>query len=156
MARCLRPRQAPRAANCGSLLAFMAERAKRPLSNYSREWKYLPQTVVEIPPTKPAPSAPPGMIRIPGGDFDFAVRGIEIEGGNDPGVDVQYPWEDAPRRFHHQRVQIKAFYMDRTPVTNAEFKKVHGRHALPPRGRPQFSAALVERNFSRRARRTNR
>ena len=105
------------------LLAFMAERAKRPLSNYSREWKYLPQTVVEIPPTKPAPSAPPGMIRIPGGDFDFAVRGTEIEGGNDPGVDVQYPWEDAPRRFHHQRVHVKAFYMDRTPVTNAEFKK---------------------------------
>ena len=24
----------------------------------------------------------------------FEVRGIEIEGGNDPGVDVQYPWED--------------------------------------------------------------
>ena len=23
-----------------------------------------------------------------------------IEGGNDVGVDVQYPWEDAPRRYH--------------------------------------------------------
>jgi gamma-glutamyl hercynylcysteine S-oxide synthase len=57
------------------------------------------------------------MIRISGGDFDFAVRGIEIEGGNDPGVDVQYPWEDAPRRFHRQRLQVKTFYMDRTPVT---------------------------------------
>ena len=85
----------------------MAERAKRPLSGYSREWKYLPQTMVEMAATKPAVSAPPGMIRIPGGDFDFAVRGIEIEGGNDPGVDVQYPWEDAPRRFHRQRLQMK-------------------------------------------------
>jgi len=105
------------------LPAFMAERAKRPLSAYSREWKSLPQTMVEIPATKPAVSAPPGMIRIPAGDFDFTVRGIEIEGGNDPGVDVQYPWENAPRRFHRQRLQMKAFYIDRTPVTNAEFKK---------------------------------
>jgi gamma-glutamyl hercynylcysteine S-oxide synthase len=105
------------------LLAFMAERAKRPLSAYSREWKYLPQTMVEIPAAKPAASAPAGMIRIPAGDFDFAVRGIEIEGGNDPGVDVQYPWEDAPRRFHRQRLHMKAYYIDRTPVTNAEFKK---------------------------------
>jgi gamma-glutamyl hercynylcysteine S-oxide synthase len=105
------------------LLAFMAERAKRPLSAYSRQWKYLPQTMVDIPATKPATSAPPGMIRIPEGDFDFVVRGIEIEGGNDPGVDVQYPWEDAPRRFHQQRLHMKSFYVDRTPVTNAEFKK---------------------------------
>ena len=30
------------------LLAFMAERAKRPLSGYSRDWKYLPQTMVEM------------------------------------------------------------------------------------------------------------
>jgi gamma-glutamyl hercynylcysteine S-oxide synthase len=105
------------------LLAFMAERVKRPLSTYSREWKYLPQTMVEIPATKPTPSTPAGMIRIPAGDLDFAVHGIEIEGGNDPGVDVQYPWEDAPRRFHRQRLHVKAFYIDRTPVTNAQFKK---------------------------------
>jgi|HubBroStandDraft_1064217.scaffolds.fasta_scaffold22754_2 iron(II)-dependent oxidoreductase len=105
------------------LLAFMAERVKRPLSTYSREWKYLPQTMVEIPATKPAPSTPAGMVRIPAVDLDFAVHGIEIEGGNDPGVDVQYPWEDGPRRFHRQRLHVKAFYIDRTPVTNAQFKK---------------------------------
>ena len=43
------------------------------------------------------------MIPIPGSSYDFDVRGIEIEGGNDPGVDVQYPWEDSPRRFHHHQ-----------------------------------------------------
>jgi len=106
-----------------NLLALMEGRAKRPLSAYSREWKYLPQTMVEIPATKPAASAPPGMIRIPAGDFDFAVHGIEVEGGNDPGVDVQYSWENSPRRFHRERLHMKAFYMDRTPVTNAQFKK---------------------------------
>jgi gamma-glutamyl hercynylcysteine S-oxide synthase len=40
------------------------------------------------------------MMKIPGGDFLFKVQGIEIEGSNDIGVDVQYPWEDSPRRFH--------------------------------------------------------
>jgi len=105
------------------LLAFMAERSRRPLSDYSREWKFSPQSLVEIPATKPAASVPAGMIAIPAGVFDFSVHGTEIEGGNDPGVDVQYPWEDAPRRFHRRRMNMKPFYIDRTPVTNAQFKK---------------------------------
>jgi len=105
------------------LLASMADRSRRPLSSYSRDWKPVPQTIVEITPTKPAASAPPGMVRIPEDDYDFQVRGIEIEGGNDPGVDVQYPWEDIPRRTHRHRVHVHSFYMDRAPVTNSEFKK---------------------------------
>ena len=105
------------------LLAFMAERSKRPLEAYSREWKPTPQRMVEIPRTKLAANTPPGMIRLPEAEYDFQVRGMEIEGGNDPGVDVQYPWEDAPRRTHRQHVHLRSFYMDRTPVTNAEYKK---------------------------------
>ena len=105
------------------LLPFMAERSRKPLRDFSRVWTAVPQTIVEIPSTKPAASAPPGMIKIPEGDFDFSVRGIEIEGGNDPGVDVQYPWEDTPRRSHLHRLHLHAYYIDRTPVTNAEFKK---------------------------------
>jgi iron(II)-dependent oxidoreductase len=105
------------------LLTYMAERSKRPLASYSREWKTVPQTLVEIPATPPARSAPDGMVRIPEGDYDFQVSGIEIEGGNDPGVDVQYPWEPNARRFHRHRIHMRAFYIDRTPVTNAEFKK---------------------------------
>jgi len=115
--------QDPPGAALQNLLAFMKDRSARPISAYSREWKFAPQAMVEIPPTKPTATAPAGMIRIPEGDYEFEVRGIEIEGGNDPGVDVQYPWEDAPRRFHRQRVHVKSFYIDRTPVTNAEFKK---------------------------------
>jgi iron(II)-dependent oxidoreductase len=104
------------------LLAYMAERSQRPLASYSREWKPLVQKVVEIPATKLAQSAPPGMVRIPAADYDFQVRGIEIEGGNDPGVDVQYPWEDVARRVHRHRVHVTTLYVDRTPVTNAQFK----------------------------------
>jgi gamma-glutamyl hercynylcysteine S-oxide synthase len=115
-----------------ALLAYMAERSKRSLASYSREWKAAPQSVVEISPTKPAPSEPAGMVRIPEGDYDFRVSGIEIEGGNDPGVDVQYPWEDSPRRFHLHPMHMHAFYIDRTPVTNAEFKKfVDATHYRP-------------------------
>jgi len=105
------------------LLASMAERSARPLSTYSREWTPLPQTMVAIAPTRPAEAPPQGMFRIPAGDFDFVVRGIEIEGGNDPGVDVQYPWEDAPRRFHRHRLRIESFFIDRVPVTNQDFKR---------------------------------
>jgi len=109
--------------NAKDLLAFMAGGANRLLASYSRDWKPVPQKMVEIAATNPAASAPAGMIRIPETDYDFQVRGIEIEGGNDPGVDVQYPWEDVPRRSHRHRMHVRSFYIDRTPVTNAEFKK---------------------------------
>ena len=63
------------------------------------------------------------MVRIPESDFHFRVEGIEIEGFNDIGVDVQYPWEDTPRRFHDHPMHIKSFRIDKYPVTNAQFKK---------------------------------
>ena len=109
--------------NIEKLLSYMAERSRRSLASYSREWKAVPQTLVEIPSTTPARSAPEGMVHIPEGDYDFQVSGIEIEGGNDPGADVQYPWEASARRFHRHRMHVQSFYIDRTTVTNAEFKK---------------------------------
>ncbi len=91
------------------LLAFMAERSRRPLSSFSRAWKAEPQSIVELRPTTPATATPPGMVKIPAGEFNFQVRGIEIEGGNDPGVDVQYPWEGSPRRTHGHSMQMSIF-----------------------------------------------
>src|SRR6202012_3540927 len=73
--------------------------------------------------TKPASTAPSGMIEIPAADFTFKVSGVEIEGSNDVGVDVQFPWEDAPRRNHEHLLHLKSFYIDKYPVTNAEYKK---------------------------------
>ncbi len=63
------------------------------------------------------------MVPIPAADFLFQVEGIEIEGSNTLGVDVQYPWEDSPRRYHHHNIHIQSFFLDRYPVTNAQFKK---------------------------------
>ena len=56
-------------------------------------------------------------------DFVFRVSGIEIEGGDSEGVDVQYPWEDSPRRHHLHVMSIPAFYIDTYPVTNAQFAR---------------------------------
>jgi len=93
-----------------------------PLASLSNEWKFLPQHIVETAPTKLPSASPPvwctcrPRIRLP-------VTGIEIEGFNWAGLDVQYPWEDAPRRGHHHLLTMKPFYIDRYPVTNAGFKK---------------------------------
>jgi gamma-glutamyl hercynylcysteine S-oxide synthase len=105
------------------LLAEMRTLAARPLASFSQEWHFLPQQLVEIAATKPTAAPPDGMVAIPEGDFTFAVSGIEIEGGNEIGLDVQMPWEDSPRRGHLRPMHIKSLYLDRTPVTNAEFKE---------------------------------
>jgi len=105
-----------------ALLTKMKTISAKPLSSYSNEWKPLPQNLVETKPTSVATSAPLGMVRISGGTFDFKVEGIEIEGHNDAGVDVQYPWEKDARRFHNHRLAVGPFYIDKYPVTNAQFK----------------------------------
>jgi formylglycine-generating enzyme required for sulfatase activity len=94
-----------------------------PLASYSGEWTVLHQQLLPIAPTRAPGAAPAGMIRIPAADFLFRTAGIEIEGFNDVGVDVQYPWEDSPRRFHEHPMHIGSFYIDKFPVTNAEFKR---------------------------------
>jgi formylglycine-generating enzyme required for sulfatase activity len=110
-------------ASLRDLMARMAQMTEKPLSSYSHEWTHLPQKLVDIPPTKPVGSAPEGMIRVDGGAYNFKVEGIEIEGTDDVGVDVQYPWEDSPRRFHEHPMEIKPFYIDKYPITNAQFRK---------------------------------
>ena len=106
-----------------ALMSKMKELTATPLVNYSHEWKVLPQQIVPIPATKAASRAPAVMVKIPEADFLFKVSGIEIEGFDDIGVDVQYPWEDSPRRFHEHPMHVTSFYIDKYPVTNAEFKK---------------------------------
>jgi gamma-glutamyl hercynylcysteine S-oxide synthase len=106
-----------------TLLDAMKQLATRPLNSYSSDWKFLPQQIVPIAKTVPAATAPDGMVNVPAGDFTFKVDGIEIEGFNDIGVDVQYPWEDSPRRHHSHALHVDAFWMDRYPVTNAQFKR---------------------------------
>ena len=104
-------------------LEEMRERARVPLQSLSHTWHSLPQSLVEIAATPHVATAPDGMVAIPAGDFDFVVGGVEIEGQTWEGNDVQYPWEPNARRFHRRRMAIPAFNIDRTPVTNAQFKR---------------------------------
>lgn len=106
-----------------TLMSKMKEMTAKPLDAYSHEWKVLPQRIVPVSATKPPVLPPPGMVKIPEGDFRFRVDGIEIEGFDDVGVDVQYPWEDSPRRFHDHPMHINSFWIDKYPVTNAQFKR---------------------------------
>ena len=107
------------------LTAFLSEMHtlnERPLSSFPKAWHFLPQQIVPIERTAPAPQTPEGMLAIPAAaSFPFEVHGIEIEGGDDIGVDVQYPFEDSPRRYHAQTLSIPAFYIDKYNVTNQEF-----------------------------------
>jgi formylglycine-generating enzyme required for sulfatase activity len=116
-----------------AFLAQIQELAKSPLAGFSPERKLLPQEVVAISPTANKPSsAPEGMVRIPAGSFRFRISGIEIEGKNEIGVDVQYPWENSPRRFHDHTMSMASYYIDRYPVTNEQFHKfVAATHYRP-------------------------
>ncbi|HEY5801060.1 MAG TPA: SUMF1/EgtB/PvdO family nonheme iron enzyme, partial [Burkholderiaceae bacterium] len=110
-------------ADLDGFMASMAALADKPLQSFSGAWKPIPQQLVPIAPTKPAATAPVGMVTIPAGSFDFKVGGVEVEGYTWAGMDFQYPWESTARRYHRHRIEMKAFHFDRYPVTNADFKK---------------------------------
>jgi iron(II)-dependent oxidoreductase len=106
-----------------ALLSEMQQSARVRLASLSHEWKFLPQQIAPLAPAKLSGAPPASMVHVQAGDFLFQVTGIEIEGFNWIGLDAQYPWEDAPRRAHKHLMAMKPFYIDRYPVTNAEFKK---------------------------------
>lgn len=116
----------------------MKSLAKTKLTEYSNEWEPVQQQLVEIEKTETVDKAPQGMIKIPAARYEMNVSGIEIEGGENPGVDVQMPGEDAPRRHHHCYIDIPAFYMDEYPVTNAQFKKFIDATGYSPKDKINF------------------
>jgi iron(II)-dependent oxidoreductase len=105
-----------------ALMATMKATTTEPLAKFDDRWKPIPQTMTPVAATKVYAQAPEGMVEIPAGEFLFKVSGTEIEGVNSVGVDVAYPWETAAVRFHQRRMNIKRFFIDRTPVTNRRFK----------------------------------
>jgi gamma-glutamyl hercynylcysteine S-oxide synthase len=104
------------------LMSKMKAMTATPLASFSHEWRVVPQQIVPIAATKPPSASPADMVEIPASDFRFVVEGIEVEGFDDVGVDVQYPWEDTPRRFHDHPMLIKSFWIDKYPVTNVQYK----------------------------------
>jgi formylglycine-generating enzyme required for sulfatase activity len=105
------------------LLNTMNELYPNPLQSFAVTNPILSQTITPIPPTKAVTQVPEGMVPIPGGKFEFEVKGIEIEGDERDGLDVQYPWETVARRSHKHTLDVAPIFMDKFPVTNAQFKK---------------------------------
>lgn len=132
------------ASDIADLLGTMAQRSATPLSALSARWNAAPQSLVPIEPTAKHDKVPDGMIAIPAADFDFAVRGVVIEGYAAEGVDVQYPWETGPRRNHRHRIAIPAFAIDRFPVTNAQFAHFLAASGYSPADRRNFLAHWID------------
>jgi iron(II)-dependent oxidoreductase len=125
-------------ASMRTLMATMKAMTDEPLAKFDDRWKPLPQAMKPIAATKAYAQAPEGMAEIPAGQFPFKVSGTEIEGFDRAGVDVQYPWETAAMRFHQRRMDIKRFFIDRTPVTNRQFKAFLDSTRYHPRDDANF------------------
>jgi len=54
------------------------------------------------------------------------------------GLDVQFPWEPMPQRFHDSWLDIGPFYIDRHPVTNVEFQQYLNATGYTPRDPHNF------------------
>lgn len=108
-----------------SLLNKMHALSGHSLTSYSTAWEPLPQQLVAVKETQPAPKAPTGMVLIPGTkNYEFKSVGVMIEGDPLPtAVGVQHPWEDHPSRSQEHLMEIHSFYIDKFPVTNRQFKK---------------------------------
>lgn len=131
-------------ADLEAFLELMKGFAKIPLQSLSNQWKSIPQTLVEIARTAPMAEPAEGMVTIPAGEFDFVVGGIEIEGQTWDGVDFQYPWENSARRGHRKLMQVRSFHIDRTPVTNQQFKRFADDSGYRPRDSHNFLRHWVE------------
>ncbi|MEO7043708.1 MAG: hypothetical protein ABI091_00270, partial [Ferruginibacter sp.] len=107
-----------------SFLNGMHNLAKKPLDSFSTKWISLTQQIVPIKKTKPAAKVPGGMIFIPAiKEYVFESKGVFIEGDLLPnGEGIQYPWESHPARATKHVLDIPAFYIDKYPVTNKQFK----------------------------------
>jgi iron(II)-dependent oxidoreductase len=113
------------------LLPAMRDRARHHLAAEWREWSYLSQRMVLLAETPRKTVLPDEMLRIPAAkDWKFSVRGTEGEALE--GEDVQYPWETHPQREHEARRDIAAFYLDRTPVTNRQYKMYLEKYEFQP------------------------
>ena len=121
-------------------IAQMNKWAKTPLNSIPDSWKPISQYLASIEKTKKPAAAPEGMIAIPAiSNYNFETNGVMIEGDELPdAVGVQYPWESHPQRNHKKTMAINAFYIDRYPVTNKQFKQFMDASHYQPKDKHNF------------------
>ena len=126
-----------------TFLNTMAEITSKPLRDFSSDWVYLPQEIKNLENSKTAKIPPTisnnadsimEVVEVPGGSFTFDIMGNVIEGDELPyAVDVQFPWEDSPRRRHNQLIQVPNLLVDKYPVTNADYAKYISESGYSPK-----------------------
>ena len=131
------------------LMDQMKAMTSKPLAGLSNQWTVLPQRIEAMHPTSSDSAVPTDMIKIPEAEFLFEVHGIEIEGAEKIGVDVQYPWEDAPRLFHEHSMHIAAFWIDKYPVSNEQFKRFLDATRYAPTDTLNFLRDWKDGNYPR-------
>lgn len=130
---CIMETKSPAGSDLTSFLNTMKGLTQRSLYSYSAVWKYEMQTLIEIPKTKTSSTPPAGMVLVPKNKFDFSNTGVMIEGDDAHGVDVQYPWEDHPQKEHSHTLELGPFYIDKFPVTNANYSSYLKATGFKPR-----------------------
>lgn len=118
----------PAAASDKALARFLADRQQlllTPLEQLPATRAPETQQMTLIPATKKTKNKPEGMVFIPGAlAYQFVSTGVMIEGNELPdAIGVQYPWEEHPQRTHAKEMMMDAFFIDRYPVTNRQFKQ---------------------------------
>lgn len=105
-----------------------------------------PRLASEVKRTDPAKQAPEGMVKVPAGHFTMNVtQGDQF---------IPYPTEGYPKEVH-----LSSYYIDKHPVTNAEFKAFleatgyrpenpknflkHWKNGRPPEGKEQYPVTYV-------------
>jgi len=125
-------------------LRQMSELTAKPLNTYSTCWSKAQQSMTVIKKTPKIDEVPKGMVLISGTDsYHFISESIIRDGDLRPevgiyGVDFQFPWESEPDRHHDIIMTIYDFYIDETPVTNAQFKMFMDATGYLPDDRVNF------------------
>lgn len=94
-----------------------------------------PRLVTRVERTAPASKAPAGMVEVPAGTFVFKTAGNP----DDANPIIPYPDTRKPRSL-----EMRRFFMDRTPVTNAAFKAFLDATGYAPADRSNFLKHWVD------------
>jgi iron(II)-dependent oxidoreductase len=94
-----------------------------------------PRLVTRVERTAPARTVPPGMVEVPAGTFVFKTAGNP----DDANPVIPYPDTTKPRTL-----EMRRFFMDRTPVTNGAFKAFLDATGYAPADRSNFLRHWVD------------
>ncbi|MGB9863389.1 MAG: formylglycine-generating enzyme family protein [Candidatus Saccharicenans sp.] len=89
----------------------------------------LPRLVKTVERTKPAEKAPEGMVEIPAGEFLFTTV------GNPDDANPVIPY---PEKATGLKLKMKKFFMDKYPVTNAQFAEFLKKSGYKPKDPTNF------------------